>query len=263
MSFHQTLADRLWNAQFEGVPCQALTETNPEMTVADAYEIQGINLDRRMNQQGLFGPKARLVGRKIGITSEAVQNWLNCTEPDFGGLLDDMAVGDGSRADISKLLQPRVEGEIVFILKKCLIGPGVTAAQVIAATECILPAIEIVDSRIRDWKFKIEDTIADNASSGMFVLGTRPMLLNDIDLRMSGMTLRKNGTVVSTGAGAACLGNPVNAVVWLANRLGEYGQQLNTGQIIFSGALGPVSPVVAGDYVSVEIGRMGAVHVSF
>ncbi len=260
---HQILAERLWNAQISGVPCEPLTQTHPDITLADAYEIQSINLNRRMNEQGLFGRKARLVGRKIGITSEAVQKWLNCTEPDFGALLDDMAVGDGERADISKLLQPRVEGEIAFVLKKSLVGPGITAAQVIAATDFILPAIEIVDSRVKDWKFKLPDTIADNASSGMFVLGSRPVLLDAVDLRTIGMTLRKNGSVVSTGAGAACMGNPVNAVVWLANKLGEFGQQLNPGQVLLSGALGPVSPVVAGDYVTAEIGRMGSVSVSF
>jgi 2-oxopent-4-enoate/cis-2-oxohex-4-enoate hydratase len=263
MSFHQQLAERLWDAQMSGTPCQALTETHPDLTVADAYEIQTINLDRRMSERGLFGPKARLVGRKIGITSRAVQEWLQVTEPDFGGLLDDMAVGDGAKADISKLLQPRVEGELAFVLKKCLLGPGITAAHVIAATDFVLPAIEIIDSRIIDWKFKIQDTIADNASSGMFVLGSRPMSLAEVDLKTIGMTLRKNGTVVSTGAGAACLGNPVNAMVWLANKLGELGTTLGTGQVILSGALGPVSPVVAGDVVSVELGRMGEVSVSF
>jgi len=260
---HQTLADTLWNAQFSGTPCAPLTESNPHLTLSDAYEIQSINLDRRMNERGLFGRKARLVGRKIGITSVAVQKWLGVSEPDFGGLLDDMVVPDGGTADISKLLQPRIEGEIAFVLKKCLIGPGITAAQVIAATDFIVPAIEIVDSRISEWKIKIEDTVADNASSGMFVIGSQPMLLSDTNLKTIGMALRKNGELVSTGAGAACLGNPVNAVVWLANKLGELGTQLNTGQVILSGALGPVSPVVAGDRATVEIGRMGSVSVAF
>lgn len=263
MSIHATLAARLWDAQFTGVPCEALTEAGPELTVADAYEVQRINLDRRMNERGLYGRKARLVGHKIGITSAAVQAWLGVGEPDFGGLLDDMAVPDGGTADITKLLQPRVEGEIAFVLKKCLVGPGITAAQVIAATDFIVPAIEIIDSRILDWKFKIQDTIADNASSGMFVLGSQPLLPSEVNLRLVGMTLRKNGSVMSTGAGAACLGNPVNAVVWLANTLCDLGTQLNTGQVILSGALGPVSPVVAGDYVSVEIGRMAGATVRF
>ncbi len=263
MSFHNELAATLWNAQFSGVPCDALTQERPDMTLTDAYEIQSINLERRINERGLFGKKARLVGRKVGITSRAVQEWLNVNEPDFGGLLDDMSVPDGGKADITKLLQPRAEGEIAFILKKCLIGPGITAAQVLAATECIVPSIEIIDSRIRDWKIKIQDTVADNASSAMFVLGSQPALPTEVNLKTIGMTFRKNGVVASTGAGAACLGSPVNAVVWLANKLGELGAQLNTGQVILSGALGPVQPVAAGDVVTVQIGRLAEVAVEF
>jgi 2-oxopent-4-enoate/cis-2-oxohex-4-enoate hydratase len=263
MSLHATLAEQLWNAQQTGTPCAPLTESNPELTISDAYEIQAINLGRRMNERGLFGPKARPVGRKIGITSRAVQEWLSVTDPDFGGLLDDMVVPDGGKADITKLLQPRVEGEIAFVLKKCLLGPGITAAQVIAATDFILPAIEIIDSRINDWKITIQDTIADNASSAMFVLGSQPTSITGLDLRTMGMTLRKNGVVVSTGAGAACLGNPVNAVVWLVNTLGELGTTINAGEVLMSGALGPVSPVKAGDNVSVNSGRMGEVRVKF
>ena len=262
-SLHQRLADSLWDAQFKGTPCAPLSATNPDLTCEDAYEIQSININRRMTEKGLFGTRARLVGRKIGVTSRAVQGWLEVSEPDFGGLLCDMSVGDGATADISKLLQPRVEGEIAFVLKKPLFGPGVTPAQVVAATDFILPAIEIIDSRIADWKFKIQDTIADNASSGMFVVGSRPSNLDAINLRTVGMALWKNGTVVSTGAGAACMGNPVNAVVWLVNKLGEFGVSLAAGELILSGALGPVSPVVKGDFVSVEIGRMGGVSVGF
>lgn len=263
MSIHQILADRLWNAQFDGEPCEPLTTTHPEITLHDAYEIQSINLSRRMTKQGLFGDRARHVGRKVGITSRAVQTWLNVNEPDFGGLLCDMAVPDGGKADITRLLQPRVEGEVAFVLKKSLFGPGVTAAQVVAATDFVIPAIEIIDSRVSDWKIKIEDTVADNASSGMFVLGSRPMPLSSIDLRTIGMSLRKNGEVVSTGAGAACLGNPVNAVVWLVNKLGEHGISLAPGEVVLSGALGPVSPVVAGDRVSVTLGRAPEITVWF
>lgn len=263
MSLHKDLATALWNAQFNGVPCSAPTDAYPDLTISDAYEVQSINLERRINERGLFGRKARLVGRKVGITSRAVQEWLNVTEPDFGGLLDDMAVPDGGKADITKLLQPRVEGEIAFVLKKCLTGPGITAAQVLAAVDYILPSIEIIDSRIIDWKFRIQDTIADNASSGMFVLGAQPMLPTDVNLRTIGMTLRKNGEVVSTGAGAACLGDPVNAIVWLANKLGELGTQLSAGQVILSGALGPVQPVVSGDVIGVTIGRTAEVTVEF
>lgn len=263
MSIHQDLADRLWNAQFDGTPCEALTATHPEITLHDAYEIQSINLARRMTKRGLFGDRARHVGRKVGITSRAVQTWLNVNEPDYGGLLCDMAVPDGGKAAISKLLQPRVEGEVAFVLKKALFGPGVTVAQVVAATDFVIPAIEIIDSRVSDWKIKIEDTVADNASSGMFVLGSRPMSLSSIDLRTIGMTLRKNGEVVSTGAGAACLGNPVNAVVWLVNKLGEHGISLAPGEVVLSGALGPVSPVVAGDRVSMTLGRAPEISAWF
>lgn len=263
MTLHQELADRLWEAQIAGNACQALTETHPELTLDDAYEIQSINLARRLANEGMFGGRSRHVGRKVGITSKAVQSWLNVSEPDYGGLLCDMAVPDGGKADISKLLQPRVEGEIAFVLKKSLYGPGVTAAQVVAATDFVIPSIEIIDSRVRDWKIRIEDTVADNASSAMFVLGSQPMSLASIDLRTIGMTLRKNGDVISTGCGAACLGNPVNAVVWLVNTLGEHGISLAPGEVVLSGALGPVSPVVAGDRVSVVVGRAPEISVTF
>ncbi len=251
------LADRLHNAQLSRTPCEALTDTHPDLSIEDAYEIQSVNLRKRI------ADGAELVGRKIGLTSHAVQEWLGVSEPDFGGLLDVMAVPNGGIAPIRQLLQPRVEGELAFVLKRSLRGPGVSAAEVIAATDFVLPAIEIIDSRIRDWKFRIQDTVADNASSGMFVLGSQPTGLGEIDSRTIGLTLRKNGEVVSTGAGAACLGDPVNAVVWLVNRLGALGTEVEAGQVILSGALGPVSPVVAGDFVSVRIGRMGEVSVRF
>ncbi len=263
MTLHATLAGRLWNAQVDRTPVDPLTSEHPELSIADAYEIQSINLQRRMTHRDAEGSTPRLIGHKIGVTSPAVMSWLNVSEPDFGGLLCDMDVPDGGIASLSRLLQPRVEGELAFVLKKSLYGPGVTAAQVIAAIDFVIPAIEIIDSRIRDWKFRIEDTIADNASSGMFVLGSRPMRLHDLNLRTVGMTLRKRGDVVSTGVGAACLGNPLNAVVWLVNRLGTLGMTVAPGELILSGALGPVSSVVAGDVVSVEIGRMGEVSVEF
>lgn len=252
-----TLAEQLRNAQRSGTPCDALTSIHPALSVEDAYEIQRINLGKR-RESG-----ARIVGRKIGLTSLAVQEWLGVSEPDFGGLLDTMSVPNGGKADITQLLQPRVEGELAFVLKKDLRGPGITPAQVIAATDFVLPAIEIIDSRIKDWKFKIQDTIADNASSGMFVVGSQPVALQGINSRTIGLTLRKNGAVVSTGAGAACLGDPVNAVVWLANKLGSLGVEMKAGEVILSGALGPVVPVAAGDHIDVQIGRTSEVNVRF
>lgn len=253
----EELAARLFDAERDREPCDALTATHPETTIDDAYAIQGINLDRKI------AAGARLVGRKIGLTSRAVQEWLGVDEPDFGGLLSSMAVPNGGEVAASRLLQPRVEGELVFVLKRDLRGPGITPHEVIGAIDFVLPSIEIIDSRVKDWKFRIQDTIADNASSGLFVTGSRPASLGSIDTRYIGLTLRKNGRAVSTGAGAACLGDPIAAVVWLANRLGSLDTTLEAGQVILSGALGPVVPVIAGDTVTVDIGRLGTTTVSF
>lgn len=252
------LAEQLRNASETGTPCDPLTASEPSLTIDQAYKVQAHNLDRRMKRDGLFR-----VGVKIGLTSAAIQEWLGVNEPDFGVLLSDMAVPNGGQADIGRLLQPRVEGELAFVMKRNMKGPGVSASQVIANVDYVLPAIEIIDSRIKDWKITIQDTIADNASSGLFVIGSRPTRLKDLDTRTIGMTLRKNGSVVSTGAGAACLDDPINAVVWLVNKLGEFGVGVEAGETILSGALGPVSPVVRGDFISASIGRMGEVSVRF
>lgn len=257
-----SLAERLWDAQFSHTPTEPLTQDHV-LSVADAYAIQSRNIARRIEERGLLGAKARAIGHKIGLTSDAVQDWLGVNEPDFGVLLDDMVVPDGGLAPTSELLQPRAEGEIAFVLNRDLCGPGVTAADVIAATEFVLPAIEIVDSRVARWEVKYADTVADNASSGMFVLGTKPTSLSAVDLPLAGMTLRKNGRVKSTGAGAACLGNPVNAVVWLANKFGEFGKTLRAGEVILSGALGPVVPVSEGDHIEVRIAHLGTATARF
>lgn len=257
------LAETLWEAQASGTPCAPITREVPTLTTADAYAIQTRNIERRMKEPGPHGRPGRHIGHKIGLTSRAVQDWLNVNEPDFGVLLDDMVVGDAELAPTETLLQPRAEGEIAFILERDLRGPGITAADVISATAYVLPAIEIVDSRVANWEVKYEDTVADNASSGMFVLGTTPTLLRDVDLPLVGMALRKNGRVKSTGAGAACLNNPVNAVVWLANKFGEFGKTLQAGEVILSGALGPVVPVQAGDHVEVRIAHLGHATARF
>ncbi len=255
----QELADALWVAEYDQAPIAPLSEVMPGLDVAGAYEIQRLNIERRISE----GRSRAIVGRKIGLTSAAVQRWLGVHEPDFGTLLDDMCLTDGSCASMGRLLQPRVEGEIAFVLGRELRGPGVTAAQVLSATEYLLPAIEIIDSRIRDWKIKLVDTVADNASSAMLVLGTRPCRPAALDLATAGLTLRKNGDVASSGAGAACLGNPLEAVVWLANKLGELNVPLAAGDIVMSGALGPVVGVAAGDAIEVTIDRMGTASVTF
>lgn len=251
-------AEMLRTAQSDRTPCKPLTALDDAITVEQAYEVQRANIDRRLEQG------ARLVGRKIGLTSHAIQDWLGVDEPDFGCLLDDMALPDGARVDASELLQPRAEAEIAFVLGERLAGPGITAASVMQATDFILPAIEIIDSRIEDWDIEYPDTIADNASSGMFVLGNRPVRLEDAgDLRQAGMKLRKNGRLVSTGAGAACMDHPINAVVWLANKLAEFDTALEAGQIILSGALGPVTDIADGDWLDADIAHVGSVRVSF
>ncbi|MCB9519538.1 MAG: fumarylacetoacetate hydrolase family protein [Myxococcales bacterium] len=263
---HTTLeacAAALWTAQTTLTPCPPLTRDTPTLTVADAYAIQTLNVRRRERERGLTGRLATKIGLKIGLTSRAVQKWLGVDEPDFGVLLDDMVIPEGSTAPTGALLQPRAEGEIAFVLGRPLRGPGITAADVVRATEFVLPAIEVVDSRVADWAVKYVDTVADNASSGMFVLGTTPTPLAKVDLALVGMSLSKNGRVESTGVGAACLGNPVNAVAWLANKFGEFGRTLEPGDVILSGALGPVVPVSTGDHVEVQISGLGGTHARF
>lgn len=257
------IAERLWKAQVERESCGPPSVDWPSMDVVMAYAVQRQLMEWRQERGGLQGRKARPVGRKIGLTSPAVQEWLGVSEPDFGVLLDDMVHLDSMVIPTSLLLQPRAEGEVAFVLEQDLFGPGVTAADVIRATAYVVPALEIIDSRIADWNITYEDTIADNASSGLFVLGNQPRLLVEVDLRLAGMALRKNGHVVSTGAGAACLGHPINAVVWLANKLAEFGQGLKAGEVILSGALGPVTEVAEGDWIRADINGLGSVSVRF
>lgn len=256
------ITNRLWSAQFKGEPCAPPSEHYPKLDVQTAYAVQDRLMSRR-RRQGLHGGTTQAVGRKIGLTSRAIQEWLGVSEPDFGVLLDDMIVADGASAPTDVLMQPRIEAEVAFVLSGGLSGPGVTTADVIRATDHILPALEIIDSRIADWNITYEDTIADNASSGLFVLGNHPRRLDDVDLRLAGMKMTKNGRVVSTGAGAACLDHPINAVVWLANKLGEFEHKLHPGDIVLSGAVGPAVDVSSGDAVRAAISGLGTVSVRF
>lgn len=249
------VADALYQARLDGAQLEPLSSTYTQISISDAYQISELNMKRRLE-------KATLLGKKIGLTSRAVQKQLGVNEPDFGYLLSDMNIPSGELVT-AKLIQPRVEGEIAFVLKKDLTGPGITAAQVISATEFVLPCIEIIDSRIKDWKIKITDTVADNASAAMFVLGPTPRNLGRSDLAYAGMCLRVNGEVLSTGMGMACLDNPVNAVAWLANKMSEFGVSLKAGEIILSGAYGPVVPVKKGDHVEVEINGFAPVFCYF
>jgi 2-oxopent-4-enoate/cis-2-oxohex-4-enoate hydratase len=251
-----SIIDTLWQARITGVPCAPVTETCPGLTIEEAYQISS-----QVFQRKLAGG-ARSVGRKIGLTSLAVQKQLGVDQPDFGYLTSDMLVHTGGVVGKNALIQGRAEGEVAFILGRDLKGPGLTREDIISATDHVVACIEIIDSRVKDWKIKIQDTIADNASSALLVLGSKPVKLQNIDLRMAGMTLRMNGEVESTGVGAACLDHPVNAVLWLANALGRLGDSLKAGDIILSGAYGPVVPFNPGDQCEVEISGLGKVSCS-
>lgn len=237
---------------------EPLTNREPGLTIDDAYQISRQLLARRMED----GEK--LIGKKTGVTSKVVQQALSVEQPDFGYLTDAMSFEDGAELPIStQLIAPRAEGEIAFVLERDLRGPGITAAQVLAATAYVKPCFEVVDSRIADWKIKIQDTIADNASSGMFVLGSRPISPRGLDFITCGMVVWKNGEVLSTGAGAAALGSPLNCVAWLANTLGERGEALRAGDVILSGSLVPLEPVRPGDFMQLRIAGIGEASVRF
>ena len=253
----ETLGDELFNAMRTCTVVDPLTSRHPDITIENAYHIQQRMLSNRL-QAG-----ERVVGKKIGVTSAAVMNMLGVYQPDFGYLLDGMIYNEGQAIDASTLIQPKAEGEIAFILKKDLMGPGISNADVLAATECVMPCFEIVDSRIRDWKIKIQDTVADNASCGVFVLGDRAVDPRRVDLSTCGMVLEKNGEIIGTGAGAAALGSPVNAVTWLVNTLGQLGIGMKAGEVILSGALAAMSPAKAGDNFRVSIGGLGSCSVRF
>lgn len=252
------LGSQLYEAMLNKKAICPLTESHPDLSLDQAYQISLHFLEQRL------AAGEKVIGKKIGLTSLAVQTMLGVDQPDFGYLTDKMAFSQGEEMPISQqLMQPRAEGEIAFILKKDLLGPGITNADVLAATECVIPCFEVVDSRIANWEIKIQDTIADNASCGLFLLGDQAVSPSKVDLKTCGMVVEKNGQIISTGAGAAALGSPVNCVVWLANKLGSLGVPLKAGEVILSGSLVPLVPVQAGDFMSVSIGGIGGASVRF
>jgi 2-oxopent-4-enoate/cis-2-oxohex-4-enoate hydratase len=251
------LGDALHAALEARTTIAPLTETDPDITVEDAYAIQ-----LRMVQHRIDAGQ-KVVGKKIGVTSKVVMDMLGVNQPDFGYLLSGMVFNEGEPIDTSALIAPRAEAEVAFVLKRDLAGPGVTAADVLRATEFVMPCFEIVDSRIRNWEIKIQDTVADNASCGVLTLGAIGKSPLDLDLALAGMVLEKNGEIISTSAGASVQGSPVNAVVWLANTLGRLGVQLNAGDIILSGSQSPLVPVVAGDSLHASVGGLGSTSVRF
>lgn len=254
---HQEAAQSLYQAMESGKLLAPLRDSFPDMTAEDAYAVQAINTDRRIAQG------RRVVGRKIGLTSLVVQRQLGVDQPDFGTLFEDMSFGDGETIPLSILHQPKVEAEIGFVLGRDLDMDMPTHQEVLQAVDYVVPALEIVGSRIADWNIKFVDTVADNASSGAYVLGATPVSPLGLDLRLAGMSLSRRGEPVSTGAGAACLGNPLNAVVWLARTMSRLGKPLRAGELVLSGALGPMVAVKPGDIFECHIHGVGSVRTEF
>lgn len=253
------LGDELFDALRARRTLAPLTERVADIDIDDAYNISLHFLHRRT------ASGEALIGKKIGVTSKPVQDMLGVHQPDFGFLTDRMRVKNGSVVSIagSGLIQPRAEGEIAFVLKKDLKGPGVTEDQVLDATDYVLPCFEIVDSRIHDWKIRIQDTVADNASCGVFVCGDDRVKPHALDLAAVKMDISKNGAHVASGLGSAVQGHPATAVAWLANTLGRYGIPFLKGEIILSGSLAPLLPALPGDRFHMTLAGIGEASIGF
>ncbi|TSD98075.1 2-keto-4-pentenoate hydratase [Skermania sp. ID1734] len=250
-------ADRLANAAATGVPCAPVRDLIGSENLAAAYAVQRHLVTRRENSG------ASVVGRKVGLTSVAVQRQLGVDQPDLGVLFDDMAYADGDTVPIGTLLQPKVEAEVAFVLGADLVDGPLDAAQVRDAIDSVVAALEICDSRIASWDIRFADTVADNASSGAYVLGSQHFTLDDVEPVDVVMSMSIDGQEVSTGTGAACLGDPIAAVVWLARTARDFGQPLRAGQVVLSGALGPMASAAAGNHVTATLSGLGTVSVRF
>jgi len=249
--------DELYAAWLARTPVEPLRLREPSITIEDAYKIQERFVARRI------AAGEKIIGKKIGATSKPVQDFLEVYQPDFGMLLDGMVYQEGDTIPLDTLIQPKAEAELAFVLKEDLKGPGITAMDVIRATDYVLPCFEIVDSRITAWNIKIQDTVADNASCGVYVLGKTKGDPRQIDITLAGMVLEKNGELFSTGVGAAVQGSPANAVAWLANTLGELGIPFLAGEVILSGSQSALVPVVDGDELVCTVGGLGSCRVKF
>jgi 2-keto-4-pentenoate hydratase len=252
----ETIAHALWKAEVEADPIEPLFPADQSPSLTDAYRIQTAGLELRLREGD------RVVGRKVGLTSPAMQEMLGVDQPDFGYLLDSMVVSSGSTIETDRLIAPRVEGEIAFFLDADLAGPEVDSEQVLRATSAIGPALEVIDSRIVDWRIAIADTIADNASSGMAILGEK-VSLGDLDLASVELSLDVDGEVV-TGRGDAVLGHPAAAVAWLANALAEFGgESLAAGQVVLPGAMAKAVAVARGSTARASFAGIGDVVANF
>ncbi|MEZ5534873.1 MAG: 2-oxopent-4-enoate hydratase [Thiolinea sp.] len=249
--------DELYEAWLERRTVAPLLERSPEITLEDAYQVQLQYIKRRVDAG------ETIVGKKIGVTSKPVQDFLGVFQPDFGQLTSGMVYEEGDVIDLGQLIQPKAEAELAFVLKEDLKGPGITAMDVIRATDYVVPCFEIVDSRITDWKIKIQDTVADNASCGVYVLGNTRGDPKKLDITLAGMVLEKNGELLGTSAGAAVQGSPANAVAWLANTLGELGIPFKAGEVILSGSQSALIPLQDGDELVCTVGGLGSCRVKF
>lgn len=257
MTHLEAMAERLRTASQSGVPCAPVRELIGTTDLEQAYAVQEINTALRI------ADGARIIGSKIGLTSLSVQKQLGVDQPDFGVLWNDREVENGGEVSMSALLQPKAEAEIAFVLGKDLTAENLTSIDVLSAVDYALASIEIVGSRIKDWDIKITDTIADNASASHWVVGHRPVKLENLDLLNCKMVMKKNGVVVSEGVGKNCLGSPVNAMLWLANKLVAMGRPMRAGDLILTGALGPMVSAQAGDHFSATIEGLGEVSAKF
>ena len=249
------IAAALAEAERTRAPIAPITDSHPDMAVSDAYAIQ------KLFVQHMMSGGAKVIGWKVGLTAVAVQKQLGVDSPDFGQLLDTMLVQDGATIDTSTMIWPRVEPEIAFVLKTPLKGPGVTVEDVLAATEALAPALEVVDSRVKDWKIKLGDTVSDNASCGRFVLGSRRTPPEGIDLPAETVKYFVNDEQTGTSTGAAVLGHPAAAVAWLANTLADLGQSLEAGQVIMPGSLLAMVDGKPGTSFRAEYENLGSVSV--
>ena len=252
---HQIAAEVLFNANAYKTPCGPVREIIGDSDIAAAYATQEINIQKRINS----GEK--VVGKKIGLTSFAVQKQLGVDQPDYGILFESMEVENGGRLSASELMQPKAEAEIAFVMKDDLEG-DITMDKLKAAIDYAIASIEIVGSRVENWNIRITDTIADNASASHFVLGDKKVELSEINLTGCKMSLTKNGEVASEGTGAACMDNPLNAALWLAQVMSDNGQPLRAGEILLSGALGPMVNIGEGDLLVAEIEGLSSVSVA-
>jgi 2-keto-4-pentenoate hydratase len=257
MSYRRARADALYAARRDKVPIEPLSEQDPNLTPEEAYAIQ------QEFVQLLLADGGSIVGYKLGLTSRPMQELMGVDQPDYGPVVSTMVLDDGAELDLDDYIQPRVEAEIALVLDAPLKGPGVVDMQAAQAIRGATAAIELVDSRIKDWRIKLVDTIADLASSAAVVLGSRVVQVDGWDLRLCGMAVSRNGETEATGAGAAALGNPVHAVAWLANTLAPFGVTLEPGRFVMTGALHAAFPVAPGDVVTAEFDRLGPVSVSF